>query len=574
MVAIFYHPDGYETNRENLMGRHAAGEGMLKALCRYGSSENLEAYCVEKKHFDQFVEKVKLFSPGRKTCKWIHPANWQSLKESGSIFMSGPVVSNLAWLRRHGNQKDFSLCGITHTTATDRAMDAIAELVTVPVQPWDALVCTSHSVRTMVATVIQNYQEYLADRLGTKPADKLPLELPVIPLGVDCAAFDYADEKKAELRRQMRELLKMSPDELAVLYVGRLSFHDKAHPLPLYLALEDCAQKLKKPITLIMAGWFASDAIKKNFMEGAKAYCPSVKVIFVDGRKGVAKNNIWFAADVFTSLVDNVQETFGLTPIEAMAAGLPVVVSDWDGYKETVQDGVEGYRIPTWTAPAGLGAGLALAYATGAEHYANYVGYQSQYTSVDITSASGAFLRLLSDEALRKQMGAAGRERAKTVFDWSLVIKQYEALWAHQAELRGSTEVAARIGHKPANPLRDDPFSIFANYPTNTLSPDTVVARMPGMDREKVQKLGAVPMNTFGIKLAYPPGKIAGLLEALPEGAGVKVDTICKQVPASDGPALLFTLLWLSKIGLVRLIPAEAIEKLKEAKAVAASSGK
>ncbi len=31
---------------------------------------------------------------------------------------------------------------------------------------------------------------------------------------------------------------------------------------------------------------------------------------------------------------------------EAMAAGLPVVVSDWDGYKDTVRDGVDGFRIP------------------------------------------------------------------------------------------------------------------------------------------------------------------------------------------------------------------------------------
>jgi glycosyltransferase involved in cell wall biosynthesis len=31
-----------------------------------------------------------------------------------------------------------------------------------------------------------------------------------------------------------------------------------------------------------------------------------------------------------------------------MAAGIPVVVSDWDGYKDTVRDGVDGFRIPTF----------------------------------------------------------------------------------------------------------------------------------------------------------------------------------------------------------------------------------
>jgi glycogen synthase len=52
---------------------------------------------------------------------------------------------------------------------------------------------------------------------------------------------------------------------------------------------------------------------------------------------------------------DNIQETFGLTPLEAMAAGLPVIVGDWDGYKDTVRDGVDGFRIPSLMPPAPLG---------------------------------------------------------------------------------------------------------------------------------------------------------------------------------------------------------------------------
>ena len=31
-----------------------------------------------------------------------------------------------------------------------------------------------------------------------------------------------------------------------------------------------------------------------------------------------------------------------------MAAGVPVVVSDWDGYRYTVSDGVEGFLVPLW----------------------------------------------------------------------------------------------------------------------------------------------------------------------------------------------------------------------------------
>ena len=70
----------------------------------------------------------------------------------------------------------------------------------------------------------------------------------------------------------------------------------------------------------------------------------------------------WAAADIFLSLVDNPQETFGLAPVEAMAAGVPVVVSDWDGYRYTVSDGVEGFRIST-LSPGHVQQGEELAFS-------------------------------------------------------------------------------------------------------------------------------------------------------------------------------------------------------------------
>ncbi len=36
-----------------------------------------------------------------------------------------------------------------------------------------------------------------------------------------------------------------------------------------------------------------------------------------------------------------------------MAAGLPVVASDFNGYRDLVEEGVTGYRIPTTWLPQG-----------------------------------------------------------------------------------------------------------------------------------------------------------------------------------------------------------------------------
>lgn len=62
---------------------------------------------------------------------------------------------------------------------------------------------------------------------------------------------------------------------------------------------------------------------------------PDVSYHYLDGRKPGNRDKAYSGSDIFTFPIDNVQEPFGLSPIEAMAAGLPVIASDWDGLRET-----------------------------------------------------------------------------------------------------------------------------------------------------------------------------------------------------------------------------------------------
>ena len=45
-AAIYYHPEGFDTSREKLMGRHVAGEGFLKGYVEHARAETL--YCYAK----------------------------------------------------------------------------------------------------------------------------------------------------------------------------------------------------------------------------------------------------------------------------------------------------------------------------------------------------------------------------------------------------------------------------------------------------------------------------------------------------------------------------------------------
>ncbi len=53
-------------------------------------------------------------------------------------------------------------------------------------------------------------------------------------------------------------------------------------------------------------------------------------------------------SDIFVSPGDSLQESFGISPIEAMAAGVPQIVSDTDGYRDTVVHGETGFLVPTY----------------------------------------------------------------------------------------------------------------------------------------------------------------------------------------------------------------------------------
>jgi glycosyltransferase involved in cell wall biosynthesis len=438
------------------MGRQAAGEGFLKALARHGKAESLYCSTKDKAGFEAFSQQVRPWLSNSRQIRWLPAGNPLALAEAGTLYRPDPLINELAWQRRFANQQAYSLCGITHTLASKGAMASIGDLLIAPIQPWDAVICTSRAVKTMVERLLGTWSEYLAVRLGAKPA--VQFRLPVIPLGVDCEAFPQGQVAQ-ETRSQLRQKLGIGPDDLVVLFVGRLIFNAKAHPVPMYLAMERAAQATNAKVHLIQAGWFEDEQQEVAFKNTASVFSPTVNHLFVDGRQPEIRQNIWSVADVFISLADNIQETFGLTPVEAMAAGLPVVVADWDGYKDTVRHELDGFRVPTLMPPPGCGLDFAANYHDDNLNYSTYVGHISLMTAVDVDACTEALTVLLTQPEVRQRLGENGRVRAREIYDWSVVIGAYEALWEELAEIRTKASVSAPVAPgKPPHPLCNDPF--------------------------------------------------------------------------------------------------------------------
>jgi glycosyltransferase involved in cell wall biosynthesis len=494
--------------------------------------------------------------------KAVDKNSMPALAEVGMVYYPGPGIGEHAFHRSLAGglgvaaknpHTAWSLCGITHTTSSAGAMDALAELITAPVQPWDAVICTSTAVKDNVQRLLQAQVNYLQDRLGISKL-VLPM-LPVIPLGIHTQDFEFTDDQKINARNE----LGVDHNTLAVLFMGRLSFHAKAHPIAMYQALEKAAKQLAgsgKKIVLVECGWHANDFIEKAYQEAAAMACPSVRVVTLDGRQASARQTAWAGADVFCSLSDNIQETFGIVPIEAMAAGLPVVVADWDGYKDTVRHGVDGFRIATCMPEAGLGTDLALRHALEVDTYDMYCGHSCSLVSVDIEATAQAFIQLFESSELRQRMGQAGKQRAQQLYDWRVIIAQYEALWQEQTRLRLAAQTSNQIALPPhAWPARMDPFFAFESYPTQTLKLTSMLALADASATEallRVNQYKTLAMVNFA-KLVLPTdAEIAHVLNAAAH-APCSAQTLIQEIEPSRQAFVMRSLVWLLKLGVLRL---------------------
>ena len=549
-AAIFYDPDGYDTTRKKLVGRHAAGEGFLNGFASHAEVGRFYCFADTQAYFSQFKDAVEARRPGAETA-WIKRGALGRLAETGCLYYPSPSIGPFAWRRRGVGDHGYSLCGVTHTTATHAIMDTLESYFTAPLTEWDAVICTSRVVRDTVAHVTDAYRAHFAERFGAVEAT-LP-QFPIIPLGVNSARIRRSEEAREKLRRR----LGIGDGEIAYLFVGRLSFYEKAHPLPMYLALEQAAQRTDKRLHLIQAGWFPNDMAERAFKEGAASLCPSVNAIFLDGREPDVRESVWSAADVFTSLSDNIQETFGLTPIEGMAAGLPVVVSDWNGYRDTVRDGIDGIRVPSIMPGPAMGLDLANRHADGFDSYGRYCGSASLFTAIDPRACAQAYLALAEDSGLRARMGAAGRERAETVYDWKHVIRQYQDLWT---ELSARRHAAARAPAAPppktlVHPGRRDPFEIFASYPTRVLELDDVVALSDGIDMEAAKLRCNLKMASFARDVLPRGEDCLAMLGHLERNGPTGARALLRQIPSERRRRAFRGLLWLHKLDLVTIAP-------------------
>lgn len=351
-----------------------------------------------------------------------------------------PALSDLADARR-ALGADFRIFGTMSTISYPPFEQVALGLMLSPFDARDRILCCSTAAKDAFARLVGD----VSRKFGvTRP---WPIALDVVPYGVDTAEFTPGDQAAA------RAQLGLMPDERYVLSLARFSVRDKFDYGPLIEAFRLALPHLPGRWRLVLAGGAENTSYLEYLQLIVQLAGMQDQVVFAPNLDEALKPALYRASDVFVSPSDNVQESFGLTLIEAMACGLPVVASDWDGYKDLVVHEETGLLVPTYMP-------VLDEFLVGRHWHDNAVQHllTAQSTVVDIGALAGALIAL-GDPARRQAMGEAGRRRAEAVFSFPAVGRR----------VRDVLEAPPPPAPAVETTTRSSLSGLFAGYPTRSL---------------------------------------------------------------------------------------------------------
>ncbi|MDR5883506.1 glycosyltransferase family 1 protein [Caballeronia sp. LZ032] len=241
-------------------------------------------------------------------------------------------------------------------------------------------------------------------------ADRARIDL--VPCGFDRAEFHPLDKAQA------REQLGWPQDRFIVLQLGRMVPRKGIDNV--VRALGVCHAEHDESVELYVVGGNSDEANEIATPEigrlrGIARECGIEEHVHFAGRHGRSDlKHFYNAADVFVTTPW--YEPFGITPLEAMGCGTPVIGADVGGIRYSVAHGETGLLVPP-KHPAALAQAIAT---------------------------------LKRDAALARRMGEAGLARANAMFTWSSVAQALAQVYARVsgAESQDAARVAMGGGSR------------------------------------------------------------------------------------------------------------------------------
>lgn len=458
---------------------------------------------------------------------------------------AAPQLSQLSYLRSEFSPRPFPITCITYGLSQQYLLwDVYVRLMLTPMLPCDSVICISKAARQAFKSKFEQVKSSLQETGLSGP--KAEIRLDVLPLGIDVELYRPRD------REDTRRVLGLPQKKTLILYFGRIDHTTKGDMSPLLIAFRELLGKHGSGLILVLAG-AVSDAESSSIMHTA-AQLGCAQQLLIRTQPTVIEGPLYFAAaDIFVSLSDTLQESFGLSPLEAMASGLPAVVSDWSGYREIVVDKVTGFHIKTYWSECD---DETCAFAP-LQHWRDDHMRLSQSVAADIRQLVECLDALITNRDQRASMGEAARQHVLKNYSWQRVMMQYYHLWQDLSQIAVSLPQQKLEKQSLQNPHY---FRNFGHYATQTLT---------GQERLGITSLGRQIRRQSNIFLLHPeirpllnPKILKVMLKVVQMAELIKYPITVADISQRVGPrhqltpqAMTAHIMWLLKYGLLQVMP-------------------
>ncbi len=324
--------------------------------------------------------------------------------------------------------QSFPIVSLMHSIGYPSQVEPLIASLAVARSPGDTIVAPSF----LAAQAFLDQCQGLAEVLGIYAP---PPDVAVIPYGIPpVRSVPYAAARQA---------LGWAETPV-VLFVGRLREDDKADFDALF---EACARIASEDVSfrLVLAG-AASEGQDTVLLDRSERFGLRETVEVRANVSETEKHLLLSGCDMFVSPSNSVTESFGLSIIEAMMHGRPVVCSSWSGYREIVRDGTDGFLVETWW-DAGQGRVLEIPFTTGRPVKL------STCAAIDIDHMKRCLAQLLLQPDLRLKFGESARQRAascylidRTVASLADLLRDARARCPQTVTAPRSTRVVGALG--------------------------------------------------------------------------------------------------------------------------------
>ena len=458
-----------EINHPELrIGRRVATYGFVSALLEYHSFDEVHfflPYFKSLPRFEQYYEPGLSLERNQGKIRFFPALSLQAaLERHAYTALHYPehhrFVPELCHQRNRWAREACPVTCVPHSLNPWESHTRNLFKVLPGIMPYDSILCTSRAARSYLENSFASLAESLA-RLGARNT-AYGGRFDMVPLGVRAEELGGRDKARA------LKNLGLEPGPLTLLCVGRMTPSDKYDLLPLLGALRICVDRAD--LRLVVAGG-AQEGYAQNLMDTAAQMGLAQRLHIFEDFNADLKPDLFGAADIYISPVDNLQETFGISIIEAMAAGLPVLASDFSGYRDLVLHGKTGFLIPS-LAPSDYRI-LDEAWPILQNQVAAL--QVAQRTALDLNQLAGALLELAGSEPLRREMGQAGRERVLKRYDWPVVIELMEKTWL---KLKGMA-LEHGLPQEAFDPLAAGHARLFGSFPTRSIQDGDLIRLGP-----------------------------------------------------------------------------------------------